>query len=101
MRQELAPAESAPLALVPLATLTLQVRPPIVIDPTPAGSRWVVEAASGRLDGDRLTAEIEGSANADWFVLGPNQVGTVDARLRARTADGAELLLWYSGRVDM
>src|SRR5688500_5677875 len=101
MRQELGPAEEAPLALVPLGTLTLQVRPPLVIDPTPAGSRWLVEAAGGRIEGDRLTADIDGSASADWFVLGANQIGTVDARLRARTADGAALLLWYGGRVDM
>jgi hypothetical protein len=87
--------------LIPLATMTLEVRPPVVFDPTPAGGRWIVEAEAGRIEGDRIQAGIKGNANADWFVVGPGQVGTVDARLLAETTDGALVLLQYNGRVDL
>ena len=51
--------------------MTLTVRAPTVLEGTPAGARWIVEAESGRIDGDRIHAEITGRANADWFIVGP------------------------------
>lgn len=87
--------------LVPLATMTLSVREPVVFEPTPSGSRWIVEVERGELVGARLDAEISGHANADWFVLGPGRVGTVDARLLIQTRDGAAVLVQYHGRVDL
>lgn len=86
---------------MPLATMTLTVEAPLMIEGTPSGARWIVQASAGRLEGDRMSAELEGAANADWFTLGPGQIGTVDARLLARTADGALILLQYNGRVDL
>jgi hypothetical protein len=88
--------------LVPLATLTFELRAPIVLDPTPSGVRWIVEVESGRIDGKRLRADIDAThANADWFTVGPDQAGTVDARVLAETDDGAAVFLQYHGRVDL
>ena len=89
------------ITLVPLATMTLSLREPLILEDTPSGGRWVVEAEGGVLDGPRIRAEIDGHANADWFTVGPHQIGTVDARLRARTTDDADVLLFYEGRVDL
>jgi hypothetical protein len=93
--------EPSEVRLVPLATMTLTLRAPLVFEPTPGGSRWVVEAEAGQIEGARIRAEITGHANADWFVVGPGQIGTVDARLLAKTDDGAFVLLQYNGRVDV
>lgn len=93
--------ELADLRLVPLATMTLSVRPPVVLDDVPAGTRWIVEAESGRLEGERIDASIKGHANADWFVIGQASTGIVDARLLAKTEDDALILLQYGGRVDL
>lgn len=95
------PADAPALALAPLATMTLQLCAPLVIADTPAGTRWIVEAHSGRIDGDTVHAAIIGNANADWFVIGPDRIGTVDARLTAHTDDGALVLVQYHGRVDL
>jgi hypothetical protein len=81
--------------------MTLTLGPPAIFEPTPSGARWIVEAKAGRIVGERIEAELTGDANADWFIIGPGQVGTVDARLLARTADGALILLQYNGRVDL
>ena len=93
--------ESSDLKLTPLATMSLTVRPPAVLEPVPTGARWIVEAEAGRLEGERIQATLKGSANADWFVIGPDQTGIVDARILAETDDGALVLLQYNGRVDL
>lgn len=92
---------SGEATLLPLATMSLEVRPPIVIEPVSDGARWIVEAKSGRLEGERLGGTITGHANADWFLISPDRVGTVDARLLVETEDGATILLEYNGRVDL
>ena len=90
------------LELVSLATLTFELRAPIVLNNTPCGLRWVVEVESGRIEGERVSARIDKAhANADWFTIGPDQTGTVDARILADTDDGATLFLQYHGRVDL
>jgi hypothetical protein len=53
------------------------------------------------IEGDRIRARLIGHANADWLILGPGQIGTVDARLLAETDDGALVLVQYNGRVDL
>src|SRR5438105_3014034 len=88
--------------LVPLGMLTFELRPPIVLADTPCGTRWIVEVESGRIEGDRLQGRIDKShANADWFVVGPDQTGSVDARVLAETDDGASVFIEYKGRVDL
>jgi hypothetical protein len=89
------------VSLVPLATMTLRLRAPLILDPAPCGLRWIAQAESGRLAGDRLTASLTGQANADWFAIGPGGTGTVDARLTVETDDGALVLLEYNGRADV
>src|SRR5438552_13979312 len=92
----------AQVDLVPLGTLAFDLRPPIVLDNTPCGMRWIVEVESGRIDGERVRASINKEhASADWFAVGPDQTGTVDARILAETDDGASVFIQYHGRVDL
>lgn len=90
-----------PLELIPLATFTAELRAPLVLDGTPAGGRWIFEVASGTITGDRIQATVTGSANADWLVLGPDGVGTLDVRVVVETHDGALIFIQYNGRVDL
>lgn len=62
-----------------------------------AGTRVVVEVARAVVDGAHLRGEAVGLA-ADWLVVGPGNVGTIDVRMTLRTHDGALVYLRYEGR---
>ena len=93
--------KSRAATLVPLATMSLTIRQPVVLEAASGGARWIVEAEAGRLDGERIQATLKGHANADWFVIDSDETGLVDARLLAKTDDGALAFLQYNGRVDL
>jgi hypothetical protein len=93
--------DQVPLTLVPLGRMIAVLRAPIVLSGTPGGDRMIFEVASGRLVGDRLNATITGSANADWFTIGPDGTGSLDVRVLAETDDGALVFIHYTGRTDL
>jgi hypothetical protein len=86
---------------VPLARATFLLRPPVALRGTPGGDRLLFEVVSGEVTGDRLRARLVGTANADWFVMGPEGTGTLDVRLLLETDDGALILVQYTGRTDL
>jgi hypothetical protein len=90
-----------PLELIPLGTMIAELRDPIVLAGTPAGTRLIFEVASGKIVGDRLNGTMEGAANADWLTLGPDGTGTLDVRALVRTDDDALVFVHYNGRVDL
>lgn len=87
--------------LVPLCTVHVQLNPPLEVGTGPSGTRLIFEAPSATLTGDRLSATLAGTANADWLVVGPEGTGTLDIRATYRTDDEALLFVQYHGRVDM
>jgi hypothetical protein len=89
------------LALLPLATMVAELRPPKVLSRTPAGTRMIYEVASGSISGERLNAKMAGAAAADWMLVGPDGTGTLDVRSLVETDDGALVFIQYSGRVDL
>ena len=91
----------APLQLVPLGQLVIELSAPLVLDGTPVGSRWIFEVESGRLEGDRLRGTVKGSANADWLLIGADGTGALDVRALLETDDGALVFVQYTGRVDL
>jgi hypothetical protein len=88
------------IELVPLCTLRIQLKPPIVAGTGPAGTRLIVEVASAQVKGDRLRGEMLGAAAADWMIVGPEGTGTVDVRVTLQTDDGAVIFVQYNGRMD-
>jgi hypothetical protein len=89
------------LELVPLGTLVVQLAEPLVLDGTPAGTRMIFEVESGRLEGERIQADVKGRSGADWFLAGPEGTGTLDVRCLLETDDGALVFVQYHGRVDL
>ena len=87
--------------LVPLGRMSVELRPPFMLNGTPTGGRWIFEVASGRLEGDRINATLKGHANADWLMVGPDGTGTMDVRSLMETDDGALVFVHYYGRVDL
>jgi hypothetical protein len=94
-----APREgSMAVELVPLCTLRVQLKPPIVVGAGCAGTRVIVEVASVQVKGDRLSGEMEGGAVADWILIGPEGTATLDVRATLRTDDGALIFVQYNGK---
>ena len=88
------------LELVPLCTLRIQLKPPIEVGTGPAGTRLIFEYESAKLEGDRFSGEMAGSAAADWLIVGPEGTGTLDIRATYRTHDGAIIFAQFMGRLD-
>ncbi|TMB44172.1 MAG: DUF3237 domain-containing protein [Deltaproteobacteria bacterium] len=88
------------LELIPFATATATLAPPIMLPNTPAGTRVIFEIVDYRWEGPRFTARQKSAAAADWLLLGPDGTGTLDVRVTLETPDGAVVLVHYGGRVD-
>ena len=88
------------MELVPLCTMTAELRKPFVLRGTPAGDRLIFEVVAGRITGERLNATLKGNAAADWLTIGPDGTGTLDVKVLVDTHDGALVFIQYHGRVD-
>ena len=89
------------IELLPLCTFKADLNEPFDLGATPAGGRMIFEVRSGRVDGERLSGSLKGSANADWLTVGADGTGTVDVRALLETDDGALVFVQYQGRVDL
>lgn len=89
------------IELVPLATARIVLREPLVLEGTPMGTRMIFEVAEAEFFGDRLAGKLKGQAAADWLLVGPNEVGTLDIRATIETHDGALIYCAYKGRTDL
>ncbi len=86
--------------LRPLCTVDLKLNAPLMIGDGPSGKRMVVDITAMSLTGERLNAELEGRAAADWLTITQN-VATIDVRATLKTNDGALIYLQYRGRSDV
>lgn len=93
-------ADAMTLELVPLCTVDVTLREPIVVGDGPAGTRVIGEVESATARGERLSGELLGQAAADWLVIN-GTVGIVDVRAAFRTDDGAAIFSQYRGRMDL
>ncbi|MET1002721.1 MAG: hypothetical protein ABWZ15_12995, partial [Acidimicrobiia bacterium] len=48
------------IELVSLATMSVVLRAPLMLDGTPVGSRWIFEVESGVIEGERINAKMKG-----------------------------------------
>src|SRR5579859_1125991 len=88
--------------LVPLCHASISLAPPMVLENTPSGTRYIIEVKAARLEGERLKASMKGSASADWATVSPDGgTGTLDVRATLETDDGALIFTHYRGRADL
>ena len=79
-----------------LFTMTLQVSGMQPIGATPNGNRRVGLVAGGTFEGARLKGKVL-PGGADWIILRPDGVTTLDVRLVLETDDGAAIGMTYRG----
>jgi hypothetical protein len=87
--------------LVPLCTVTITLKDPMMLPNTPSGTRSIIEVAASKLEGERLSAVMKGAASADWATIGPDMTCTLDVRSTFETDDGALVYVQYRGRLDL
>jgi hypothetical protein len=81
--------------------MTLTVSQLIRIPDAPVGTRLIAELSDVRWEGERVRAGLFGVAAADWIIVGPEAVGTLDGRFTLRTGDGSIIFVQIGGRVDL
>jgi len=79
-----------------LFTLTLAVGGMQPIGATPAGNRRIGLVAGGTFEGARLRGKVL-PGGADWIIVRPDGVTTLDVRLVLETDDGAAIGMTYRG----
>ena len=89
------------IELVPLATMRATLATPFVLDGTPVGRALHLRGRRSAGRGRAAERDVEGSAAADWLVVGPDGTGTLDVRMLLETHDGAAVFMQYNGRVDL
>ena len=79
-----------------LFKMTLEVAGMQPIGATPAGNRRIGLVAGGSFEGARLRGKVR-PGGADWIVVRPDGVTTLDVRLVLETDDGAAIGMTYRG----
>jgi Protein of unknown function (DUF3237) len=79
-----------------LMTLTLAVAGVQAIGATPMGNRRIGIVAGGTFTGPKLRGKVL-PGGADWIVVRPDDVTTLDVRLVLETEDGATIGMTYRG----
>ncbi|WP_235502702.1 MULTISPECIES: DUF3237 domain-containing protein [unclassified Kitasatospora] len=79
-----------------LATFEVRLDPILDLGDSHWGRRRVINIIGGAFEGPRLAGEIL-PGGADWQVLHPDGMASIDTRYTLRTHDGAHLYLATSG----
>ncbi|WP_319456478.1 MULTISPECIES: DUF3237 domain-containing protein [unclassified Mycobacterium] len=77
-----------------------KVKAPVAIGPGPHGMRMFFETVEGELVGERVSGRVL-TGGGDWFLVGPDGWGRLDARAQFETSDGAVIYASYTGHVEM
>jgi hypothetical protein len=81
-----------------LFDLSIELKQPIAVGATPAGTRMIFDVVGGRARGPRLEGRVLPSG-ADWLLIGPDGCGRLDVRAALELDDGAVAYAQYSGRL--
>jgi len=73
---------------------------PVEFGSGPFGTRIFFGFDGGRVEGERIKADVLGSGG-DWILVGPDGMGRIDVRGQWRTDDGAAIYVHYTGLVEM
>ena len=90
--------EGASLEL--LAHVEVKLGPTHALLKAPYGARLNVDVLDARIEGERFSASLLGTAAADWVTAASDmRTGALDVRATLKTDDGAIVYTEYRGRV--
>ncbi len=76
------------------------LKQPVVVGPTPYGTRMIFEVTGGSFEGKRLRGKVL-TGGGDWLLVGADGWGRLDVRAQFVTDDGAAIYLSYYGLLEM
>ena len=82
----------------PLFVMRLDVRPHIIVGPTPGGYRRTGVVIGGRFEGHRVSGEVL-DGGSDWQTVRGDGAITLDVRVNLKTDDDALISMTYRGLV--
>ena len=80
----------------PLFVMRLDVKPLIMVGPTPGGYRRIGIVPGGRFEGQRLSGEVL-DGGSDWQTIRGDGATALDVRLNLKTEDDALINMTYRG----
>jgi hypothetical protein len=95
------------MELQPLASVRVNLKPPIMVGPGPFGVRVFIEVADGALESDTDTTELRSftgkvlPGGGDWALLGADGWCRLDVRTLFETSDGATIYAQFPGIIEM
>src|SRR3954468_15654325 len=87
------------LELQPLYRAEITLAPAQELGATPQGRRRIIPITGGRFEGARLSGRIL-AGGADWQLIRPDGVASLEARYTMQTADGALIYVQNIGYRD-
>ena len=91
------------MQLTPLASVTVNLKPPVMIGPGPFGVRVFIEVSDGVIESDADTIQFTGkvlSGGGDWALLGADGWCRLDVRTQFETSDGATIYAQFPGLIE-
>ena len=82
-----------------LARVYATLAPAEMIGPTPEGLRVIFSITGGSIEGERFKAKIK--HGGDWLRIRRDGIGIVGVRTTVETEDGAQILMEYSGVLEL
>ncbi|OAI38905.1 hypothetical protein AYO38_01815 [bacterium SCGC AG-212-C10] len=79
-----------------LFTIRMEAGTPVVLRRGPQGTRGIVMVTGGSFEGPRLSGTVL-PGGGEWATLRANRSAKADVRLLLETADGAHILMTYTG----
>ena len=83
-----------------LMTYDVDLHEPTQVGVVPSGVRFITNVKGGTVQGPRIKGTVR-PGGADWFLMGNDGVGRLDARITFETEDGAYIYVQYHGVIEM
>lgn len=93
--------------LQPLGSVTVNLKPPVMVGPGPFGVRVFIEVSDGVLESDAEATELHSitgkvlPGGGDWALLGVDGRCRLDVRTLFETSDGATIYAQFPGIIEM
>lgn len=90
-----------------LASVSVYLKPPVMVGPGPYGVRMFIEVSDGVLESDANEAELRSftgkvlPGGGDWALLGADGWCRLDVRTMFETSDGATIYAQFPGIIEM
>jgi hypothetical protein len=84
------------LAVDYIGTATFEIGTRVILENGPQGTRAIVPIVGGTFEGPKIQARLAPPAG-DWITMRPDRSYKLDVRVTWLTADGAAILMTYSG----